>query len=531
VLDKQISKKWDFLFFILLISAGLLYSYYQVLFMRPYSIHQWRQCDGLSFALNYYYDGMHFFSPTIHYSGAADGRACPSEFPIIYYVAALLWKIFGYHEFIYRLEEIFLGFTGFYFLFKLAKKILKDGFWAILVSLFLFSSPIVAYYSPSFISDFPALCFLLIAWYFFYRFYKEEKNRDCSIAMLFFALAGLVKITALISFVPIVLIYLIELTGLYAFKDGEKIFKKPLIGGILLGTVLVLIMSWVKFIYYYNTKYFSTIFLTQPAPFWNATTEDRWRIMRALYNDLLPQFMNMPCLMGVFILFLFILVFNKRINKFLLWLCIGVFMGSITYIILWFQVLDVHDYYFIVLLIFIPLVLLTFLSFIKKEYPAVLTSGKIKLISAIIVVFSIYACAVKTQLKYSSSYGLAKYSFLTTQEEIGFRDWYTDDYEAHFGGLETITPYLRSLGISRTDKVLSIPDHSFNITLYLMDQKGYTDFGYQLDDNEGNFFADVIKKGVKYLVINDPEVLKMPWIQPFIAQKMGKYKNVTIYRL
>ena len=40
-------------------------------------------------------------------------------------------------------------------------------------------------------------------------------------------------------------------------------------------------------------------------------------------------------------------------------------------------------------------------------------------------------------------------------------------HEKIYKDLEDITPYLRSLGIERTDKVISLPDGSFNISLYL----------------------------------------------------------------
>jgi hypothetical protein len=215
----------------------------------------------------------------------------------------------------------------------------------------------------------------------------------------------------------------------------------------------------------------------------------------------------------------------------LLLICISVFVGSILYLVLWFRLLNVHDYYLIHPVIFIPLVLLTFLCFMNKEYPALLRSGKIKFMGAIILLFSVYSCAVKTQMKYDSSYGLAKYSYLTTKQDIGLIDWYNWDYSIHLGALETITPYLRSLNISRTDKVISIPDFTFNVSLYLMDQKGFPIIENPLRNNEAKMITDDINKGARYLIINDPKILSKEWIQPYITQKIGEYKTVTIYRL
>jgi hypothetical protein len=529
---KPVSKKWDFLFIILLVGISLLYSYYQVMFMRPWSIHQWRQCDGLSVALNYYYDGMHFFHPSIHFVGPFnDSSACPSEFPVIYYAVAILWKVFGYHEFIFRLVEITIAFAGLYALFKLVKELLNDGLWAILVSIFLFSSPIIAYYGSSFLIDLPAFSFALIAWYFFFKFYRNEKSYDYIIAMLFFMLAGLIKVTALLSFVPIVFAYLIELPGLYAFKRGKKMFKKPLMQGVSLLLVVLAVVAWEKYAIYYNDKHFNSIFLTQILPIWTSTTDERWTIFRALFNVLLPQYFNMPCLVGIMILFLILLLFQKKVNRFLLLLSISVFAGSVIYILLWFRLFNVHDYYLINPLVFIPLILITFLSFLKKEFPAVFNSIKIKIVASVVVIFSVYYCAVHTQIKYHSSYSLAKYSFLLTKEEIGFSDWYNFDYDLRFGELETITPYLRSIGISRTEKVISIPDYSPNISLYLMDQKGFTDMGHSYGDNEEALLKKYCDLGAKYMVVNNEDMLKFQWLKPFISNPVAQYKNIHIYSI
>jgi hypothetical protein len=100
----------------------------------------------------------------------------------------------------------------------------------------------------------------------------------------------------------------------------------------------------------------------------------------------------------------------------------------------------------------------------------------------------------------------------------------------HFQALETITPYLRSLGIERTDKVISIPDISFNITLYLMDQKGWTDYG-DVNLNRSEKIAKKIKSGAEYLIINDSTIYKKDNIQPYIKNKIGSYKNIDIYDL
>ncbi|MFC2081297.1 hypothetical protein ACFLR8_03720 [Bacteroidota bacterium] len=41
----------------------------------------------------------------------------------------------------------------------------------------------------------------------------------------------------------------------------------------------------------------------------------------------------------------------------------------------------------------------------------------------------------------------------------------------------------------------------------------------------------IIDTGVKYLIINDPLILKKEFLQPYLDQRIGEYRNVSIFRL
>ena len=51
-----------FLFFVALIMVAYFYSYHEIVFKRPQSVHQWRQSDCASIALNYHQGHMNFFN-------------------------------------------------------------------------------------------------------------------------------------------------------------------------------------------------------------------------------------------------------------------------------------------------------------------------------------------------------------------------------------------------------------------------------------------------------------------------------------
>jgi hypothetical protein len=111
------------------------------------------------------------------------------------------------------------------------------------------------------------------------------------------------------------------------------------------------------------------------------------------------------------------------------------------------------------------------------------------------------------------------------------RELYHSNYKKSYQALEEIQPYLRELGIKRSDKVISIPDYSPNISLYLMDQKGYTDFGFN-DLKNDHRMDKFIQSGAGYLIINDSSLLsKRKYLKSYTSNQIGEYKNVSIYKL
>ena len=198
----SIEKRGNVIFIVCFFGLTILYHYYQIFFLHPQSIHLWRQTDCLSIALNYYEHGMHFFSPEIHNQLADDGESGYSagEFPILYYGVALVWKVFGYHESSYRVIVLIISFCGFFALYKMMEGLLKDTFWGITISLLIFTSPILAYYSVNFLTNIPALSFSLIGWYFFYTYYVSKRTKYLYFAMVFFMMAALLKIPEAINF-------------------------------------------------------------------------------------------------------------------------------------------------------------------------------------------------------------------------------------------------------------------------------------------------------------------------------------------
>ena len=96
------------------------------------------------------------------------------------------------------------------------------------------------------------------------------------------------------------------------------------------------------------------------------------------------------------------------------------------------------------------------------------------------------------------------YPFISNEEKK-YSEWLLWNREQTTAPLETITPELRKLGIKRTDMFLSIPDESFNISLYLMDQKGQTVSAFDYNDTL-LMPALMQKRKYDYLILIDPNI-------------------------
>jgi len=496
--------------------------------MRPSSIHLWRQADCLSFTLNYYQENRPFFEPAIHFSGSNGTGKTVSEFPIIYYSVAQLWKIFGQKESIFRLVNLLLVYLGLFYLFKLLKELLGSGFWGLYIPVFLFTSPVLVSYSISFLSNAPAFGCALTACYFYWRHYKTGKYQLLILSMLLFLLGGLMKITALTSFVAILGIHFLQLIEVIIKKNRRHI-RRMLTDLVPFLTVIILLFSWVMFTKHYNQLNLSGLFLQDVFPIWKLDPEKISDTAYKFYHNLLPRFFPKLMLVAIFILFIINIVRYKITNQFLLLFNVLVFIGTVLYLILWFKAFDVHDYYMLNLLIFPVATLVTFFDLLKNNAHKLFHGKPLKFLALALLLFSVYNAYVQNRMRYDKEDLFVKNSFLLDKAAIDYWDWQHWSNSIYKKPYHTITPYLRSIGIDRDDKVISMPDTSPNITLYLMDQKGYTEFGFVYEGKKR--MEHFISIGAKYLIIHRAFLDKVRYLKPFLKKKMGTYQDIEIYDL
>jgi len=499
--NTNIERYRNYVFILLLIAVYCFLDFQTILFLRPQSIHFFRQTDSLSFAANYYKNGLNFFQPQVFNLQSTDGKAL-GEFPILYYLTAVFYRIFNEHEFILRLITIVITSTGFFCLFKLLYSFLQDIVYAIGFSFLFISSSVLLYFTNNFLPDASALGLSLIGWYFFFTFLKNRKNKLLVASFIFFSFASLLKVTYFIN--PIAAILSILVYDLSEKKDIKKTLQNNVKPVIFFIVSLIVVIGWNLYVNYYNKINNANCFLMQSMPIWSMSKVQIAQVWDYMTNYWYSTYYY-P---GTFIVFLIIiaesLLFIKKSNKIILIPSVILAIGSICYLLLFFAQFTDHDYYFIVLIPGILFLVMNSFIALKNKFPELVNNYISKLLL-------LYLCAL--------SLNCAKVN-LTKRYEIA------DDVYANIGvKLSKTRQYLDSLGVSKNAKIIIISDNTANGGLYFINRPGWN----VSDTTEESLKAvnNHIKDGADYILFTDKKYL----YKGFIGIKIGEENGILIYKL
>lgn len=384
-MNKIVEKYKYYIFIGILLILYFLFDFYAIVFREPYGIHFIRQTDSLSFVANYYRHGFHFFEPQIFHLQSIDGKtAC--EFPILYYLTALSYLIFGEHSFILRIITLTISTVGFIYLFKLTQLFIKDILISLPLSLMICSSSVLLYYSNNYLPDASVFGLTMIAWYHYFKFTNlPDCQKNLHYAILFFFFASIIKITYLIN--PIAAILSLILVSYQKQKSIKAVFfehRKILLYSVLL---FLLILSWNIYQWWYNHIHQASYFLVKPNPIWDLNNSEIWEVWGYMKNYWFSQYYYQTAF-HFFFLLIFAGFFLKSKNYALKLNIVLLFVGSFSYFMFFYIQFKNHDYYFIA---FLPLLILlciqSFLKFIGR-FPKFVLSNYFKLFLFILFMLS-----------------------------------------------------------------------------------------------------------------------------------------------
>ena len=451
---------------------------------------------------------MNFFEPRLSHCEGNDGKM-GSEFPIIYYAAAILYKIFGFHDYFIRFINLLFFITGLLYLFKAIALFLEDTFYGFVLALMVFTSPMVIDYANNFLPDVPALSVTFIAFYFFLNFEKTKATNQLYISIFFFAFAGLLKVTALMGFLAIVATMLLGFIFRIATNKQEywNTNKKQLLAFITIP--LIVSALWILYIKQYNLANHNKYFLTTIVPIWSLDDESIKQVWGSFQYIWLREFIYRDftnCMPFVFLLCFFI---PNRKNIFALLFLFLLIAAGILHVLLFFGQFLVHDYY-LISLIPIPIAICTiFLLRLKGWKPAIVNSTGMKSAVLILLLVMIY-------------HGQRIY---TIREKSESWSYYNDFYK-----MENVVD---SIGIKTTDKVMSIGDFSSGMSLYFINRRGFTSMMFTPPKATKKDFEYCISKGAKYVLISDSgeEYITEDAKKLYLKTEMINVDGVKFYKL
>ncbi len=492
---------------------SLSFNHHETLFKPPQSVHNWRQCDGASLALNYYKHGMRFFQPQTHMLYSDDyvtGYAAPSELPILYYSVAALYKVFGYHEFLFRGVNLFIFFIGLFYLFRLADEILNSQLLAIIVTVMVFSSPILIYYANNFLPNSTALSFSFIGWFYFYRYYKCSRTRAFLLSMLFFTIAASLKITELIGPLVIFILMAADHHGLARLNLKTKVDRFLKLGA--LAFVFMVVALWVLYARHYNEVHNSVQFQTYTTAIWTIDSEDIALVLQKMKTLWFKDYMYTPTLWFMVLGIVLMVPLWKKCDPLLKRASLLLTAALFAFSLLWFHQLGDHDYFYTGFYVLPAFVFINFFVVLKRFEFSKKAWYIMKILFVMVVVVNVAYGRQRHAMRYES--------WMNDYPQM------KDLYEFNAG----------EAGIDEVERIIFYPSRYIR-PLYLMDREGWViqehnEVSAKIVRRDSLLMQTFAAKGAQYFITNDIQsaLVYKPFV-PYLKDQISKYNSIVVYRI
>lgn len=512
--------------FLLLIAIMSVFYYDGVLEKEPMNMHLWRQTDCLSLTRNFA-NGADLFSPEIDILLAdqlTSGKTA-GEFPILYYIVGKSWSLFGESVFLYRLFYLSIIVFGLFAFFRTLLLLGLGSFWSVLLPILLFTSPVYVVYGVSFLTDVPAFNFILIALFFMVKYLTQNKKVSFWMAVLFFALAGLIKVSSLILFIAIGALFLIDLV-MGKIKAGKRLFQDKWTVFIGFSVVLFIVFTWYLYASFYNDTHQFKYTFNSVYPLWLMDGAGIERLFDGMLVMTSTIFFSKPMVVLLLVLPIVNLFLYRQVPVALYFSNLLVFLGGLLYFLLWAPLFENHDYYYIPLLIIFVSAFVSFLVAVKNTWPVVFHSWIVKIVFFGFFVFNfIYSLSV-VKLKTRAADG--DFPIVMNDQFVSIMKWTNWEVSANWWRYKDIQSDLLNSGVHKDDKVICLSDHSFSVSLYFLNRRGWTNFMNYSSEQD---IQQLIDAGARYLLITDQVQMNQRFVQPFLTNKIGEFKGIHVFKL
>ncbi|HTB07046.1 MAG TPA: glycosyltransferase family 39 protein [Bacteroidia bacterium] len=227
-----LSKKGRLILFALIPVLSLLL-HFHVFNMDLLGFHVWRQTETQTVIDNFYREDFNILNSRVNNRGNGTG-IFRMEFPIMQWLFACVYKVFGYHIIISRILTFILGLFSVWGMYRLVYAIFRNENMALIAAWCFNFSPLFYYYTMNPIPDNFAVCTSIWGMAYFFEWIAGGKNIKVLWSAFFLGLAILAKMPFAVYLGGI---------GVYfvaAFFRKEKTERKRLYTGALIYTICLL---------------------------------------------------------------------------------------------------------------------------------------------------------------------------------------------------------------------------------------------------------------------------------------------------
>ena len=505
---------WDILILLLLFAQCIYYGYQNILPLEPQSLHVWRQSDGASYAWNYATQTTNFFKPRMNNLALNQTGEVATEFPIIYYISGMIYRLIGVQPWVHRLLNIGIVLFGLFSFYRAIDQFFHSKFWAIVLPMFLFTTPLLVFYTNNFLPDVPAFFLSLAGTSYFFRYSQKGSRITYGKSFFLFTLAALIKLSYLLVFFSLLILYFLE--RFYSLKGklipaSKSLFKEKrdfhLLSFLL---VLFVVFSWYIYASWYSTgtvfQHFSSILTSTEGKDTSSILETFRFVFIKLQEDFFIPNVNH---LGILFLSISLLAGFGKAPFTLRLIFMILLMGVVGYLLVFRNLLYGHDYYFSP--IFLLLVPIYFYAVFLLE--TLIQDPKIKRYLQGFTVLLLLMNIQNTKMEMQHCY---------YEHHRHYRE------KAPFYK-EAFLEFLLEKGVSMESKIISYPDPSMNNTLYLMRRRGWSSLGIERMD--ANFVTQLKTEGAEFLILNDTTYRQDSLLVPALQKRIGSFEGIDIYDL
>ncbi len=460
----KLSDKWISLLPMICIGLAFLYGLIQI-DLPPIDRHNWRQCLTLMITNNIFELNQSIFYPKYNLSGEGTG-IIPTEFPILNYLTALCYELFGKQDWVARLVPFIFTCFGFYYFHRIVSKVLSK--YGALCALLIIMASIITVYGRKHMPDSFALSLVMIGTYYLWEHLEKFKTWDLIIGFIFLTLGVLSKIP-MISFASLLVIPLFN----------AKAFNRVLPFGIGCVVLSLCVGTW----YFYWMPHLETTFGNKLI--WPVSLQEGFSIMIEYWDKILfkrwfvSTFHNpVTSILG----FLGVLLFFK--NRAVFFALVGYFISILLFICKTGHTYHLHDYYMISI---IPLL-------------GIGAGKSLELLSKIAFI------SKKAYFKYVLIGLLVLPSMYTINDII---------QERHDELLLSLKEIIGDQGIEKEDLVAVNGGSMLNpVMMYFTDRRGWS--LYDKDISSGKFVGQLADVGLKYVILDKRRrIVDLPYQKTF----------------